>query len=109
MRNEPQSFRSVPRDGPETRLRDEGFAFVARANRWVISGAVVLAAAVSALTAHAFHAHAAAPPASSTAGAQQSSSSQQSGDDGSSAALQAPSQAPSVAPSAPAPVVSGGS
>lgn len=105
MRNEPRSLRSAPHHGPDTGLRDEGFAFVGRANRWMISGAVVLAAAVSALTAHAFHAHA----ATSTTRAQQASSTQASGENGSTTPLQPPSQSPSAAPSAPAPVVSGGS
>jgi hypothetical protein len=91
-------------------LRDEGLAFVGRANRWVISGAVLLAAAVSAVTAHAFHAPTSTPPAGSTASTQQPSGTQQSGDDGSTVPLQNPSQSPSVGSAAPPPVVvSGGS
>jgi hypothetical protein len=86
--------------------REAGLEFAGRANRWMIAGAVTLAAGLSALTAHAFHAHAATRPSTS----QQSAQTQPSGDDGTSG-LQAPSQAPSTtspAP-APAPVVSGGS
>lgn len=109
MRNDPRSLRSAPRRGPDTRLRDDGLAFVGRANRWMISGAVLLAAAVSAVTAHAFHAHTASVVLQSKTGSRASASSQQSGDDNSSAPLQSPSQAPSTAPAAPAPVVSGGS
>jgi hypothetical protein len=90
-------------------LRDEGLTFVGRANRWMISGAVLLAAGVSAVTAHAFHAHTAGGAQQSKSSSQASASSQQSGDDGSGAPLQSPSQAPSTAPAAPAPVVSGGS
>ena len=111
MRNDPRSLRSAPRRSPDTRLRDEGLTFVGRANRWMISGAVILAGGVSLITAHAFHAHAAGSSAAqrSPAGSQTPATGQQSGDDGSGAPLQSPSQAPSVAPAAPAPVVSGGS
>jgi hypothetical protein len=86
--------------------RDAGLDFAARANRWIISGAVILAAGVSALTAHAFHAHA----ATTSSASQQAAQPQQGGDAGT-ASLQAPSQAPSATTPAPAsaPVVSGGS
>ena len=59
MRNDPRSLRSAPRRGPDTRCATRASTFVGRANRWMISGAVILAGGVSLITAHAFHAHAA--------------------------------------------------
>ncbi len=87
---------------------------VDRANRWLISGAVILAGGVSALTWHAFHAHAAAltHPAATQGTASESSGASNSSDDGSTTPLQAPSQAPAATSPAPAPTpapVSGGS
>ena len=87
---------------------------VNRANRWLISGAVILAGGVSALTWHAFHAHAAAltHPAATQGTASESSGTSNSSDDGSTTPLQAPSQAPAATTLAPAPTpapVSGGS
>jgi hypothetical protein len=95
-------------------VRDLGLDMAHRANRWLISGAVLLAGGVSALTWHAFHAHAAAAtnPAATQGAAPQSSGASQSTDDGSTTPLQAPSQAPSATSPAPAPTpapVSGGS
>jgi hypothetical protein len=94
--------------------RDLGLDMVDRANRWLISGAVILAGGVSALTWHAFHAHAAAVthPAASQGTASQSSGAAQPGDDGTTTPLQAPSQAPTATTAAPASTpapVSGGS
>ena len=95
--------------------RDLGLDMISRANRWLISGAVILTGGVSALTWHAFHAHA-ATPAATRGVAPQSSGASNSSDDGSSSTtpLQAPSQAPAAASPAPAPApapapVSGGS
>lgn len=92
--------------------RDTGLRLLSRANRWLISAAVLAAAGLTALTDHAFHASraraATPPPATSSASTGQSAA--PSGDD--SASLQAPSSAPvqsAPAPVAPAPVVSGGS
>jgi hypothetical protein len=89
--------------------RQAGFEAVGRANRWMISVAVILAGGVSLVAAHAFHTHAAGAAQQSRTGSHAPATGQQSGDDGSSAPLQSPSQAPSTAPAAPAPVVSGGS
>jgi hypothetical protein len=89
--------------------RERGFALVSRVNRWMVAGAVVVAGGVTAVTAHAFHPHQAvvrtAAPASPAASSQPSAAPSDNG-----GGLQPPSQAPqSVAPAAPAPVVSGGS
>ncbi|MGA2010404.1 MAG: hypothetical protein ABSH51_07720 [Solirubrobacteraceae bacterium] len=90
--------------------REEGLALVARANRWVVSGAVLLAGGVTAIAAHSFHAHTASAPATS---ASPSSVAPGQAAPGQGGGLQGPSQAPQSAPapavSAPAPVVSGGS
>lgn len=97
--------------GSAVEVRDAGLALARRVKRGMIFGAVLLAAGVSAVTAHAFHARtavltqAAAPPASRSVSASQSS------DDTSGGSLQSPSAAP-TAPApvpAPTPVVSGGS
>ncbi|HET8976720.1 MAG TPA: hypothetical protein VFN87_01090 [Solirubrobacteraceae bacterium] len=93
-------------------VRDDGLSLVARTNRWLIGGALTLAAALTGLTAHSFHATtASAHPSTGSAAAQPSAPSAPSGDD--SAPLQSPSSAPAPAPApvqqAPAPVVSGGS
>jgi hypothetical protein len=82
---------------------------VARANRWLILGAVLFAGALSALTARAFHAREAA---AARARAGRIAPSHSSAEDDSSAPLQAPAGAPAVSSptSAPAPApVSGGS
>ncbi len=94
------------------KAREAGFALIARTNRLMIGGAVILAGGVSAVTAHAFHARAAttSPPKTSAASAGRSASRHHSDDSG--GGLQPPSQAPSSVPApapAPAPAVSGGS
>jgi hypothetical protein len=93
------------------RAREQGLSLLHRANRWLIGLAILLAGALTGLTAHAFHAH------SATAQAATTTPSQSSGDDSSGASasapqLQSPANPPAVAApaSAPAaPVVSGGS
>jgi hypothetical protein len=93
-------------------MRDAGLALVRRVKRGMIFGAVVLAGAVSAVTAHAFHARTAALTRSAAPAALPSVSAPQSSDDGSGGSLQSPSEAPAApaaAAPAPAPVVSGGS
>lgn len=92
------------------RKRDAGLGFVSRINRWMIAAAVAFAGGLSALTAHAFHAHA-ATTASSGSVASSSASAQAPAEDPS-AGLQAPTSAPAQSLPAPqpvAPVVSGGS
>ena len=98
------------------RARERGLSLVARANRWMIGLAVLLAAALSGLTAHAFHAkpaRAATSGSSSAGSGSAANASRNPGGSASPAPLQAPSRAPSVpapaAAPAPAPVVSGGS
>lgn len=96
-------------------VRDAGLATMSRVNHWMAAGAVILAAATSAVTWHAFRAHAAGlahaavlrwPPA------------RHRGDDGGSPAAtdrspapprSAPQPALASAPPAAAPAVSGGS
>jgi hypothetical protein len=105
----------APANGPEPGsdailAREQGLSLLAKANRWMIGLAVLAAAALSGLTAHAFHAKAAGRhPASGTASQAAGTSS---GAGNQSAPLQAPASAPTVAAPAPAPVgpvVSGGS
>ena len=114
MRHDTQQQDHATR-GRRAYARDLGLDMIDRANRWLISGAVILTGGVSALTWHAFHAHAAAvtTPAATQGTAAPSSGASNSSDDGSSTTpLQAPSQAPAAATPAPAPApapVSGGS
>jgi hypothetical protein len=89
--------------------RQAGLEMVARANRWLISSAVLFAGALTALTAHAFHARAAA---ATRAQAGRVAPSHSSADRDSSAPLQPPAGAPAVSTPTPAPApvsVSGGS
>ena len=92
--------------------RDAGLALIGRINRWMIAGAVALSGMISLVAARSFHGH---TTSSSSAVSQPSSSggsSSSAGDSSSSGGgLSQPSQPPSSssAPSAQAPVVSGGS
>ncbi len=91
--------------------REQGLALLSRANRWMIGLALLLAGALTGLTAHAFHAK---PASAQTASSVASSPTQDDGNGGGASApsLQAPSSAPAAAVPAPAPVapvVSGGS
>lgn len=85
---------------------------MARVNRWLIGGAILLGGLLSGLTAHSFHARAtprsSAGAASTPTGAQATSADHAAGGG---AGLAPPSGAPTSAPApAPvAPVVSGGS
>jgi hypothetical protein len=59
------------------RAREDGFALLRRANRWLVGLAVLLAGALTGLTAHAFHAKPASAattsaPAQNTGGAENS-------------------------------------
>ncbi|MGP0048719.1 MAG: hypothetical protein ACLPZR_07710 [Solirubrobacteraceae bacterium] len=116
----PRYLTSTPRSRVHD-TREYGRALVSRVNRWMIGGAIVVAGAITAVTAHSFHAHTAAataqsaspasPASQSASGAAEPSVPNQASS-GAGGGLQAPSQAPqpaAVAPSAPAPVVSGGS
>jgi hypothetical protein len=95
------------------RAREAGLHLVSRARRWMIGGAVGLAAALTALTSHAYHAR--ATPTSSAVGSASVSESRSVGRNtstGNTTPLQSPSSAPAAAAPAPAPVapvVSGGS
>jgi len=84
----------------------------------MIGGAIVVAGAITAVTAHSFQAHAAAAASQSASPASRSPSAaaeppvSNQASSGAGGGLQAPSQVPqpaAVAPSTPAPVVSGGS
>jgi hypothetical protein len=89
--------------------RERGLSLVSRANRWMIGLALLLAGALTGLTAHAFHAK---PASAQTARSVASSQTRDDGSGGSTSAppLQAPTSAPIPAAPAPvAPVVSGGS
>jgi len=111
MRTHLRDFPASPRQRAID-ARDVGLALVGRANRWMISGAVVLAAGLSALTAHAFHLHAATMQGASSAGSQRTPSGRQAGDEGAGTTpLESPAQAPAAASPTPAsaPAVSGGS
>ena len=108
-------------DRGAVRARDAGLRLAARLNRWVVGGAVAVAGALTALTAHSYHAHAATArttAASATRGAGAS------GAGATSATLppagatsapepdagaQPPASVPVPAPTQVAPVVSGGS
>ncbi len=93
------------------RARDEGFSLLQRANRWLIGLAILLAAALTGLTAHAFHAKPASAQTASNA-ASSAGSGENSGSGSSAPPLQSPSSSPAPAAPAPvpvAPVVSGGS
>jgi hypothetical protein len=92
--------------------REEGLSLVARVNRWMIGLAVILAGALTGLTAHAFHAKAASPHSATTAPSPSANGGSPPANGGNSAPLQSPSSAPAPAAPAPAPaapVVSGGS
>ena len=106
---------SVPADSAAPvsdalRAREHGLSLIARVNRWMIGLAVLLAAGLSGLTAHAFHAksaRAATRHSTGTAGSPVTTTGT-----ANPGPLQAPSSAPSVpapAPAPAAPVVSGGS
>jgi hypothetical protein len=91
-------MKMAPRD---TTVRDYGLALISRINRWLIAGAVGMAALLSLAAAHTFHgqtvnATGAAAPASSA-------NTQPGG------GLQQPPQAPAPASAAPNAAVSGGS
>jgi hypothetical protein len=120
----PDSSTSRPRADPSpseaVQARDDGLRLAARLNRWAIGLAVAVASALSALTAHAYHARAAPRSAvgratggsRATGAAMRSRSSSQAatGTAGASAGPQPPAAAPLPAAPAPvAPVVSGGS
>lgn len=85
--------------------RDAGLELIRRINRWMIAAAVALAGMISLVAARSFHGHTASAATSS----QSSQSSNSSSSNSSGGGLSQPSQAPSPAQSAPAPVVSGGS
>jgi hypothetical protein len=91
--------------------REAGSALAARANRWMISGAVILAGGLAAVTAHAFHARSAGAVPSVAPAVAPAAPAAGSGQDDSAAPVQAPSQPPATAAStsSPAPVISGGS
>ena len=106
--------RAAARHG-EAHTREAGLALIKRANRWIVSAAVVLAAGISAVTAHAFHARTAVSSTVGDATPSTSAPRPRSGDGDGDHALRSPSQAPAAAPAptptvaAPSPVVSGGS
>src|ERR1700760_89466 len=84
--------------GPDfVRARDAGLALVGRVNRWMIAAAVLLAAGISAVTAHAFHARSAAVTQSAASAARPTVSARQATDDTSGGSLPGPSQAPAPA------------
>jgi hypothetical protein len=101
--------------------REAGLDTLARANRWMVAGAVALAGGASAVTWHAFQAHAAGLPRASNPvrpPARVHPVHHRSDDGGDEAAAPAapagapapaPSSASAPAPAAPAPAVSGGS
>ena len=98
--------------------REEGLSLVARVNRWMIGLAVLLAGALTGLTAHGFHpktasAHTAtSAPNTPATSAPNPPATSGTGTGDTSAPLQPPASAPAPAAPAPAPVapaVSGGS
>lgn len=93
--------------------REAGLELTRPMNRWLITGAVGAAGLFSLLAAHAFHGHTTSDASSSLASQSRSSSaapsSSQAPSNAGGSGLQAPTQAPSPTPAAPAPVVSGGS
>lgn len=98
-------------DPDAVRARERGLALAARVNRWLIAGAVGLAAALSALTAHAFHPRSAVGATARTS-ASPAGQQDEGGAPAASPALTPPAGAPSPAPApapTPAPVASGGS
>lgn len=105
------SRQATTADLRRARAREAGLAIVARANRWMISGAVLFAGGLTAVTAHAFHPRSAPPAHWATPSVTRAVPAPGSNQEDSGAPLQAPSTAPtSVAPTpSPAPVVSGGS
>jgi len=95
-----------------TRTREFGLELIQRINRWLVAGAVAAVGLFSLLAAHAFHGTFLTSGSSGSSAASQSRPAAQlarsrssSGNSG----LQPPAQAPSSAPAALAPVVSGGS
>lgn len=106
---------SVPEAGEvpvsaAVQARERGLWLVTRVNRWMVGLAVLLAGALTGLTAHAFHPKTASAQTATTVPSQTSNG----GDAGNTgpAPLQSPSSAPTPAAPAPvpvAPVVSGGS
>jgi hypothetical protein len=110
MRAEPSS--SAPgEDGAPVadaiRARERGLSLLHRANRWLIGLALLLAGALTGLTAHA------SPASPASAHAVTTAPSQNSGGGAGAPALQSPASPPAAAAPAPAPpagpVVSGGS
>lgn len=91
------------------KAREAGLRLISQLNRWMIAGAVALAAVISVLAEKSFHGHVA--KAATSTQSSQSSSSSESSSSSTGGSLQQPAQAPSAAPVAPAPspVVSGGS
>lgn len=92
--------------------RDAALSLVARANRWLIAAAVLVAGGLTALTAHAFHAKAATTTPQSSSALPQAALSQDNSGSGNTGSVAPPSSAPAPVNPAPmpvAPVVSGGS
>jgi hypothetical protein len=93
--------------------RDAGLRLVRRTQRWIVALAVGTASGLAALTAHAYHARAAAPSTVTSAPPAQRPADDGSGSSGSTVPagpIQPPASAPAPAAStAVAPVVSGGS
>jgi hypothetical protein len=114
MRPGDQQPETVPLSGRRRGVdaRDVGLDTLARANRWMVAGAVVLAGGASAVTWHAFQAHAAGlaramTPLRAPVAVHRHHHSDDGGDK--SSAPMAPVSTPAPAPAAPAPAVSGGS
>jgi len=105
------SRHAAPAELRRVDAREAGLALAARANRWMISGAVIFAGGLAAVTAHAFHARTAASSGSATPAVTRAAAAHGSDDGSSEATLQAPSTPPASAAATPlpAPVVSGGS
>lgn len=96
------------------RARERGLSLLKRANRWLIGLAVVLAGALTGLTAHAFHSSSTASAQTTPTSPSQPSGSEGSGGGASAPGLQSPASPPAGSSPAPAPapappVVSGGS
>jgi hypothetical protein len=94
------------------RARDAGLRLTRRAQGWIAAAAVGLASALAALTAHAYHARAAASAVTSAPAARPPADDGNGGSGSTTpaASVQPPAAAPAPAPSANvAPVVSGGS
>jgi hypothetical protein len=117
MRAEPPSPSTTQDRAPASdaiRSREQGLSLLSRANRWLIALAVLLAGALTGLTAHAFHSSKAS---AQTRSAPSQGSGEGSGGGASTSPLQSPASPPSAASPAPAapapapapPVVSGGS